>query len=119
MASPTVSACLAVYNGAELVDRALRSVVEQTRPPDEIVVVDDGSSDDSVRIVESFPGVRLIRQENAGIGAARKRLVEEARGEWIAFNDHDDWWAKEKLEFLLPHTVDRDVTLIYSGAYFV
>ncbi len=119
MTEPTVSACLAVYNGSAYLERALKSMIEQTRPPDEIIVVDDGSSDDSASIAESFPAVRVIRQQNSGIGAARKRLVEEAKGDWIAFNDHDDWWTPDKLERLLPHTADPHVTLIYSAAWLV
>jgi glycosyltransferase involved in cell wall biosynthesis len=116
---PTISACLAVYNGAEYLARALRSMVDQTRKPDEILVVDDGSTDASVEIARSFEGVRVIEQKNAGIGAARARLVEEAVGDWLAFNDHDDWWAPEKLEVLEPYTVDPAVTLIYSAANLV
>jgi glycosyltransferase involved in cell wall biosynthesis len=118
-AKPTISACIAVHNGADLLPRALTSMVEQTHPADEILVVDDGSTDDSAKIAAGFPGVRVIEQANGGIGAARKRLVEEARYEWIAFNDHDDWWTQYKLEKLLPYAKDPDATLIYSGAYFV
>jgi glycosyltransferase involved in cell wall biosynthesis len=116
---PTISACLAVYNGGDYLARAIGSMVDQTRKPDEILVVDDGSTDNSVDIARRFAGVRVIEQKNAGIGAARARLVEEAAGDWIAFNDHDDWWAPEKLEVLEPYTADPAVTLIYSSAYLV
>lgn len=115
---PTVSGCLAVHNGADLLPRALASMRDQTHPCDEIIVIDDGSTDDSASIAESL-GARVIRQANAGIGAARRRLIEEARGDWIAFNDHDDWWEPEKIERLLPATRDPEVSLIYSGAYLV
>lgn len=115
---PMVSGCLAVHNGADLLPRALASMRDQTRPCDEIIVVDDGSTDESADIAESF-GARVIRQANTGIGAARRRLVEEARGDWIAFCDHDDWWEPEKIKRLLPATRDPEVSLIYSGAYLV
>jgi glycosyltransferase involved in cell wall biosynthesis len=118
-ATPTISACIAVHNGADLLPRALDSMVKQTHMPDEILVVDDGSTDESAEIAASYPGVRVIRQKNAGIGAARKRLIEEAQFDWIAFNDHDDWWVPEKLETLVSYASDPDATLIYSGAYFV
>lgn len=116
-ARPTVSACIAVYNGADYIERAIRSVMAQSIPPDEIVVVDDGSTDGSADVARQFPNVRVVVQPNAGIGAARKRLIEEAKGEWIAFCDHDDWWDPNRLEEELRHTSDPDTVLIYCGVW--
>ncbi|MGD9570377.1 MAG: glycosyltransferase family A protein [Thermoleophilia bacterium] len=81
------------YNRAALVTRAIESALAQERPPDEVIVVDDGSVDDTSERVAAFgDAVRYVRQENAGGAAARNRGVHEARGRWIAFLDSDDVW---------------------------
>jgi len=113
----TISACVAVYNGADHIERALRSILEQTEPPDEILVVDDGSTDCSLDIASSFEGVRVIHQANGGIGAARKRLAEGAKGDWIAFCDHDDWWEPSRLQVGRAFIEDPQVVLVYSGVW--
>jgi glycosyltransferase involved in cell wall biosynthesis len=95
----TVSAVIPTHNRSSVLRRALESVGAQTRPPDEIVVVDDGSTDDSAEwIRRDFPAVTLVRQENAGVSAARNRGVAQAQCEWVAFLDSDDEWRPEKLE---------------------
>jgi glycosyltransferase involved in cell wall biosynthesis len=116
---PKVSVAIPVYNGADLVGKALDSVYSQTFRGFEVIVVDDGSTDDSAEVVSSYPNVRLIRQSNHGIGYTRQRLVEEAQGEWIAFLDHDDYWEPTKLETQIPLAVDPEVGLIHSGYGFV
>ena len=118
MSDPAISACVAVYNGAELLPRCLKSILAQTRASDEILVLDDGSTDGSADVASAFPWVRVIRQDNAGIGAARKRLVEEASADWIAFCDHDDWWEPDRLEKTVA-AVRPNATLVYSGVYNV
>jgi glycosyltransferase involved in cell wall biosynthesis len=95
-----VSALIPTYNRREHVFRAIDSVLAQTSPVDEIIVVDDGSTDGSAEAVRSFYGSRvtLIQQKNSGVSAARNRGIREARGEWIAFLDSDDVWFPTKLE---------------------
>jgi len=115
----TVSACIAVYNGADHLSKALTSVVTQTFRPAEIIVLDDGSIDNSTEIARSFEGVTVLEQANGGIGAARRALVEAAKGDWIAFCDHDDWWEPNRLEAMIPATQQGNPTLIYSGAWHV
>jgi glycosyltransferase involved in cell wall biosynthesis len=79
--------------------RALQSVCDQTRAPDEVIVVDDGSSDDTVeRLRAQFPTVRVLRQPNRGVSAARNTGIRAAAGEWIALLDSDDEWLPPKLE---------------------
>lgn len=98
MAPPRVSAVIPTYNRGALVVRAVQSALAQTHPPDEIVVVDDGSSDDtSERLAPYLDRVKLVRQANAGGAAARNRGVQEARCPWIAFLDSDDVWDPEHL----------------------
>lgn len=94
---PRVTVALGVYNGAKTLAESLASVRHQSYRDYEILAIDDGSTDDSASIAEEM-GCRVIRQDNAGLGAVRKRLVEEAEGELIAFIDHDDYWAEDKLE---------------------
>ena len=105
--NPLVSVIIPVYNGGRYLRAALESVFAQTYRPFEVVVVDDGSADDSGVIAQSFPEVRYIHQTNQGVAAARNNGIETARGEYFAFLDQDDLWAPEKLklqvEYLLTH----------------
>lgn len=97
--SGQVSAIIPTFDRADLVLRALESVYRQTLPPDEVLVVDDGSTDSSAeRVAERFPETRVIRQENRGVSAARNAGIRQATGEWIALLDSDDEWAPTKLE---------------------
>ena len=89
-----ISVAIPLYNKEREIARTLRSVLTQTLPPLEIIVVDDGSTDHSAEEVERIgsPLVRLILQENRGVSAARNRALEEARGEYVALLDGDDLW---------------------------
>jgi len=90
--TPFFSVVVPVYNRAGVLGAALRSVLDQTEQDFEIVVVDDGSSDDPKTVAEAFgdPRIRYIRQTNGGGGAARNTGIAEARGQFIAFLDSDD-----------------------------
>ena len=94
------SVVIPTYNRADVVVRAIASALAQTRSPGEIIVVDDGSTDDTAARVPSLgdPRVRYIRQDNAGVSAARNAGVRAARGEVVAFLDSDDVWKPGKLE---------------------
>jgi glycosyltransferase involved in cell wall biosynthesis len=98
MTAPLVSVVVPAYRSGPHLDEALASVARQSHRPLEVIVVDDGSPDASVRtIADRFPGVRYLRQANAGSGAARNAGVRAARGALIALLDHDDLWAEDKL----------------------
>jgi glycosyltransferase involved in cell wall biosynthesis len=93
----TISVIIPVYNGARYVAAAIDSVLSQTYDEREIIVIDDGSTDETAEVVALYPEARYIFQENAGIGAARNNGVGEARGQFLAFLDSDDLWTKDKL----------------------
>lgn len=96
---PSVSVVIPTFNRRRLVERALASVAAQTRAADEVIVVDDGSTDGTGDLVQArFSEVKYLFQENRGVSAARNRGIREAAGEWIALLDSDDEWLPEKLE---------------------
>lgn len=93
-----VSVIIPVYNRGQWIAEAVESVLIQDYEPLELIVVDDGSTDATPGVVSSCCGhVRLIRQANSGVSAARNRGVASARGDWIAFLDSDDYWLAGKL----------------------
>lgn len=96
----TVSVIIPTYNRRKDVFGAIESVFAQSLPVLEVIVVDDGSTDGTADLVEQHYGqrVRLIRQANAGVSAARNMGIRQSRGEWLAFLDSDDRWSPEKLE---------------------
>lgn len=107
-ANPLVSAIIPVYNCELYLREALESVLSQTYSPIEIIVIDDGSTDGSGLVAQSFGKlVRYVRQSNGGIGAARNRGVEMARGDFLAFLDADDLWMKYKLELQMNALSDH------------
>jgi glycosyltransferase involved in cell wall biosynthesis len=111
---PDITAVIPTYNRAELAARAIESVLAQSAPPLELVVVDDGSSDHTASVVERYGSrVRYVRQENAGLYAARNTGVRHSGGDWIAFLDDDDVW---KPDFLARMGGAIDAT---AGAAFV
>ena len=93
-----ISALITTYNRREYVKRAIESVLSQTLPVDEVIVVDDGSTDGTAEaLTERFLSrVRVVRQMNQGVSSARRLAVKEARGEWIAFLDSDDEWTPDR-----------------------
>ena len=109
-----IAAVIPLYNGAAFIEQALRSVLEQTRPAAEIIVVDDGSTDDGAAIVERIARdhpIRLLRKQNGGQSSARNFGIAHANGDLIALLDQDDVWYPNHLErliapFLEPRTTE-------------
>ena len=98
MADPLVSVVIPVRNAAAYIGDAIASVLAQGHRPLEVIVVDDGSTDESVSVARAaFPDVKVVAPQATGIGAARNRGVEAAQGELIGFLDADDLWTEDKL----------------------
>lgn len=114
---PLVSAVIPAYNSARYVGRAIRSVLQQSYPNLECIVVDDGSTDDTSAVIASFGrSVRHIRQANAGASAARNAGIRAAAGRYIAFLDSDDYWLSTKIELQVPLLAsDSRIVLVASG----
>ena len=95
---PRVSVVIPAYNKAETIEAAVESVRRQTVQDVEVIIVDDGSQDDTAERVRLGPRVRYVAQPRAGVSAARNRGLQEARAELVAFLDGDDLWLPQKLE---------------------
>ncbi len=116
--SYTVSVVIPAYNAEKYIGRAIDSVLAQTRQPDEIIVVDDGSTDNTADVIKSYGSrVHSIHQENGGASVARNTGIEAAKSEWIAFLDADDEWLPEKLaEQIELHRNNSD--LVWSATNY-
>ncbi len=113
-----VSVIIPAYNSGAYIERALESVLGQSRGGDEVIVVDDGSDDNTFEVVGKYAGrVRCIRQENAGASAARNTGVRAASSEWIAFLDADDEWMEDYLDKQVA-IVERNTELVWTAANF-
>lgn len=116
------SVIIPVYGAEKYIAATVQSVLEQTYKNFELLIVDDGSPDRSIEICQQFtdPRIRIIRQANRGVAAARNKGIREAKGEYIAFLDADDIWLPTKLEKHVNH-LDKflDVGVSYSYAAFI
>ncbi|MDA3787608.1 MAG: glycosyltransferase family A protein, partial [Desulfobacula sp.] len=94
-----ISAVIPAYNSANFLSFAINSILKQTQPVDEIIVVDDGSTDETAQVLKHFGNkIICIYQHNAGPSAARNKGIEYAKGDWVAFLDADDQWVSTKIE---------------------
>src|SRR4051794_5813716 len=105
---PAVSVVIPTYNYARFIERALVSVLGQTHRPAEVLVIDDGSTDETATVVDRYATrVRYLRQENSGVSAARNAGVESSTGDLVAFLDADDEWVPNKLELQVEALTKR------------
>ncbi len=121
--TPTISVIVPTYNRSLYIKRAILSVLQQTRSYDELIIVDDGSEDDTEKVIDRLKkdhdaSITYIYQNNSGPASARNRGIRESSGELIAFLDSDDHWQQRKLEkqsqlmndnplYLVSHTKER------------
>ena len=118
---PRAAVIIPVYNGAATIERALKSVFDQTFTDYEIVVCDDGSTDETPSILARYGDrIRVVRQPNRGLPAARNAAVANSRGELLALIDHDDQWLPNKLELAVTAIgADPGAVLLYSDMIIV
>lgn len=120
MVEPTFTVAMPAYNAGRTIGAAIRSVLAQTRPDFELLVVDDGSHDDTIAQVARFEDerVRLFQQENSGPGAARNLAINAGRGRYVSMLDSDDLWLPTYLETMAAVLEsDPDIGLAYTDAW--
>ncbi len=116
---PLVSVVIPTYNRAHYIAEALDSVLNQTYSRYEIIVINDGSKDNTEEILAPYKGrIRLINQKNAGLSAARNAGIRASTGDLIAFLDDDDRWQPHKLAVQVPLFADPKVNLVHTAGRF-
>lgn len=118
---PIISVVIPLYNKESEIQRAIRSVLAQTYPNFEVIVVNDGSTDNSLEQVQKItdPRVRIILQENQGVSSARNNGVAQAKSEWIAFLDADDEWNPEFLESIMRLRTQFPDADVLGSSYYI
>jgi len=117
----SISVIIPTYNRIDVLPRALDSVFSQSDPLTDVIVVDDGSDDGTADMVSAkYPEVKLIKQQNTGVSAARNRGIAESKGGWIAFLDSDDEWKPQKLERQIICIAENpDAVLIHTDEIWI
>lgn len=116
MNKPLVSVIIPNYNYGRYLKETIDSVLAQTYPNVEIVVADDGSTDNSVEVLESYGNcIKWFKQQNQGVSNARNRAIKESTGEFLAFLDSDDLWLPQKIEKQIQLFADKEVGLTHCG----
>lgn len=120
---PLVSVIIPVYNAEKYIERCLNSVVAQTYENLEIILVDDGSPDNSGKICDEYtkkyPGIRVIHQENHGVSTARNNGIDVAAGEYITFVDPDDWLEQDMYKTMMAYMKVHNLDIICIDTYQV
>lgn len=120
--NPKASVIIPAYNTEKYIARAVSSALEQTERDIEVVVVDDASTDATRQVVESFSDERLrlfVNDPNRGPSFTRNRAIREARGEWVAPLDSDDWYGPRRIEELLRAAQAADADMVADDVYFI
>lgn len=117
-----ISIIMAAYNAEKTIEQAIRSVLVQSYPHWELIVVNDCSTDNTAALVEAFPDsrIRLLHNPvNQGVSLTRAHAVSESHGEWIAILDSDDLWAPTKLEKQIALQQQRNANLLFTASDFI
>ena len=118
---PIVSIVIPTYNHSNFLSKALESVLDQTYKNWEVIIIDNNSTDDTNKVINQYndPRIKYLKINNDGVIAKSRNLgIKEAKGEWIAFLDSDDWWTKDKLEVCLSK-ICKNVDFIHHATEYV
>lgn len=115
-----ITAIIPTYNRADFLPLAIESILNQTIPLDEIIIVDDGSEDDTQKILEKYKNLKIIKTANLGVSHARNTGIKNAKNSWIAFLDSDDIWSKEKIEKQINfHKENPDILFSHTNERWI
>ena len=115
---PLITVIIATHNYANFLPKAIESIIFQTYKNFEIVVVDDGSTDNTKSVIERYPFVTYCYQQSKGVSAARNAGVKKAKGDYLVFLDADDWLEKDALEQNYNEIKDKSHVAFVSGNYY-
>ena len=123
MLNPTISVIVPVYNAEKYLHRCIDSILAQTFTDFELLLIDDGSKDNSGKICDEYVDmdsrVRVLHKENGGVSSARNMGLDHARGEWITFVDSDDWIEPTMYELMYDDAIKKGVELVYCDMNMV
>jgi glycosyltransferase involved in cell wall biosynthesis len=118
--SPLVSVIIPTFNRATLIARALESVLSQDYTPIELIIVDDGSTDQTGEILQKYSAkIHYHYQGNSGVSAARNAGIRLSRGEFIAFLDSDDWWVQGKIRSQVEALIESGEKVVHTGEIWI
>ena len=113
--SPKISVILSAYNEEKFIEKAIGSVINQTLEDIEIIIINDGSTDNTLNIINGYAKedsrIKVINQENIGLGASRNKGMKIASGEYVTFLDADDWFTEEAFEISYNEAKDKDTDI--------
>ena len=119
--APLVSIVIPTYNHAKFISKALKSVIDQTYKNWEAIIIDNESVDETCKLINNFndPRIKYFKITNEGVIAKSRNLgIKEAKGDWVAFLDSDDWWTKDKLEVCFSK-ICKNTDFIYHAHEYV
>lgn len=116
---PLISVIIPCYNKSDVISVTIDSVLAQTYEDFEIIIIDDGSTDNSIEVINTYKDsrIRLIPQQNSGVSVTRNIGIKEAIGSWIAFLDADDWWHPNYLKVLV-NNINSNPSVQFIGTQF-
>jgi len=115
-----LSVIIPTYNRYDVLKRAIKSVLAQSYQNFELIVIDDGSSDNTPKIQKEFPNIRYFHQINKGVSSARNLGIEKASYDWVVFLDSDDEWMEEKLQLQVDfHRQHQDILMSYTDELWI
>ena len=116
-----ISLYIPVYNGESTIERVLKSALELDPGPNEIIVINDGSTDDTLKILNKYNSkIKIINNiQNKGLAYSRNIGIENAKGNWISFLDSDDYWHPDKLKYVAEKIMKEKPDMVSPDKYII